>query len=273
MCGSSNQRAQSLARRRYSSRLELPVKLREGLYGRTVPSRCELRLELHVNPRTRVFTTRFLPHWGHALLFELRMCFFYLIFLVRLWRPDLFEPWIASSVRGPTGGRPPAANHKPEIESNAKRKASPQQDVLPSTKRLHSQPSNSAQLSVSSPVAPRLYPRVKALGQDYTTLTWYLKKRPNDSQIARAIENCSSRALELSGGDSKTLMLRDFVSKTEAAPPELLPSRRNLSATWAATACMSAKSGELLLARRASDITSCRQILWPCAALEASLRK
>ena len=167
-----------------------------------------------------------------------------------------------------------AANHKPEIERNAKRKASPQQDVvLPSTKRLHSQPSKSAQLCVSLPVAPRLYPRVKALGQDYTTLTWYLKKRPNDSQIARAIENCSSRALELSGGDSKTLMLREFVSKTEAAPPELLPSRRNLSATWAATACMSAKSGELLLARRASDITSCRQILWPCAALESSLRK
>ena len=162
--------------------------------------------------------------------------------------------------------------HKLDNKSSGKRRESqPTAAALP-TKRVRNSPSdgdsqlNSVRASPAPPAPRRQYPRVQALGHEYTFLAWFLQKRPNDSQIARAIQHCGERALELSSGDSKTLKTRDFVSQTNASAPELLPGRRNLPSSWVATACLIPRSTDFLSARRAVDIRSCRQILWPCAS-------
>ena len=112
-------------------------------------------------------------------------------------------------------------------------------------------------------------PRVCVLGREYTTLKWYLGKKTNDSQLSRVTDYGFTRALELWGGDSKTLMAREFVSSTAAQPPELLPSRQNLPSDWVETACptMRGRGKEFVWAQRAPKPSNFRQILLPCDEL------
>ena len=81
--------------------------------------------------------------------------------------------------------------------------------------------------------------RVCVLGREYTTLKWFLGRKTNDAQLARALQYGFTRAIELSGGDSKTLQVRDMVISTAARPPELLPSRQNLLSDLVETICSS----------------------------------
>ena len=177
-----------------------------------------------------------------------------------------------------------AGAHKPENTSTAKRKELPLQDIQLSTKRVRSQltadrventsiRATSAEVNKAVPVVTRSYWRIRALGQDYTTLTWFFKKKANDAQTKKAIEQCAARALEFSGGDSKTLLKREFVSKAEIPPPDIWPSRRNLPSAWTATTCLSLRGGEHIFARHAGDIENCRQMFFLCASLEAVFQR
>ena len=58
-------------------------------------------------------------------------------------------------------------------------------------------------------------PRICVLGQEYTTFKWYLGKKTNDAQLARATDNGFTRALEFWGGDSKTLMVRGLSAQLQ----------------------------------------------------------
>ena len=100
-----------------------------------------------------------------------------------------------------------------------------------------SAPSDRAQARKPSPQSIPSYPRVCVLGRAHTTLKWYLGRKANDSQLARAAWHVFPQVLELWGADSKTLQKREFVSKAAALPSELLPARRNLFFKWLLSPC------------------------------------
>ena len=116
---------------------------------------------------------------------------------------------------------------------------------------------------------PPSYARVCVLGREYTTLKWFLGRKTNDAQLAKAVQYGFTRAIELSGGDSKTLQKREMVSETAARPPELLPSRQNLLSDWVETICPSlrTKGRDFLWVRRVAKPSHFRHLLLPCDEL------
>ena len=116
---------------------------------------------------------------------------------------------------------------------------------------------------------PPSYARVCVLGREYTTLKWFLGRKTNDAQLARAVQYGFTRAIQMSGGDSKTLQVREMVSSTAARPPELLPSRQNLLSDWVETICPSlrTKGRDFLWVRRVAKPSHFRHLLLPCDEL------
>ena len=84
----------------------------------------------------------------------------------------------------------------------------------------------------------------------------------------RVREGCAEKAVELSGGDSKSLVASGFAKAPPGRGKELLPDRERLPAVWATTACMSIKSGEYIEIRKAqTGASGCRGLLWRVADL------
>ena len=135
---------------------------------------------------------------------------------------------------------------------------------MPSPKRPCVQTAATPSPPVLEP--PPSYARVCVLGREYTTLKWFLGRKTNDAQLAKAVQYGFTRAIELSGGDSKTLQKREMVSETAARPPELLPSRQNLLSDWVETICptLRTKGRDFLWVRRVAKPSNFRQVLLPC---------
>eukprot|EP00973_Karenia_brevis_P031540 4350290-Karenia_brevis.AAC.1 len=83
-------------------------------------------------------------------------------------------------------------------------------------------PAESAPKQEPEPKRPRVSRsntclRVKVCGVAYTTLGWFLgASNPNRHQLKKAKDKCMVKAVEISGGDSKTLQAQQFA----ACPPE-----------------------------------------------------
>ena len=153
-----------------------------------------------------------------------------------------------------------------ENHTKSEKRPTPQTIVPePAPKRVCLPPKPSA--ASPKPEHVPICKRVCILGRDYTTLTWYLGKKANESQLEKAGSHRFTRAIELSGGDTKTL--KDFSSSTQARPSELLPARQNLPSDWVQTVCPAARSKgkDFVWLRRADDPTNFRQILLPCDEL------
>ena len=153
--------------------------------------------------------------------------------------------------------------------------AAPARNTAASTKRS---PSISVEVLMQAKrprqveIAPRRnYMRAMALGHEYTTLVWYLNKKPNDSQIQKVLKQCSEKALRLDGGDHKTLKTREFAKRGPSDElPDLFGSRKNFPTTFKDTVCVSSGK-EFVQACRPGHVSSCRKVLWRCTDLERVL--
>ena len=84
--------------------------------------------------------------------------------------------------------------------------------------------------------------RVMILGMEYTMLTWYLQKKPNDSQCRKVMSLRSKHAAELENGDHKTSTKREFAKVAPAEVPDLwLPNRKQFPSTFKDTNCATAE--------------------------------
>jgi len=112
--------------------------------------------------------------------------------------------------------------------------------------------------------------RVKVCGHDYSTLSWYLQNtNPGPRVCARVLESCAGRAVELKGGDSKSLAASRFARSPPYRAKELLPERERLPTVWTDTACQSVKKGEPIQLRKLDRTSGCRNVLWRLSDLEA----
>lgn len=118
---------------------------------------------------------------------------------------------------------------------------------------------------------------VRICGNAYTTLAWYTgASNPLKSACAAARLNCFEKAVELTGGDSKTLVAQAFASKPPGRGRELLPDRERLPHDWVETECASVSSSRIarkddsfLQMRKARNGARC--VLWRIHDLEAVL--
>ena len=124
--------------------------------------------------------------------------------------------------------------------------------------------------------------RVRVCGVAYTTLAWYVGNTdPSPHQRKKVIDGCMEKALEMSGGDAKTLHSQAFARAPPGLWKEMLPGRINLPHDWVESACGSIRAlkskgkfgAEKVKLRRAATRKrdSCRGVLWRLEDLERVL--
>jgi hypothetical protein len=125
--------------------------------------------------------------------------------------------------------------------------------------------------------------RVRICGAAYTTLSRYLNdSNPNRHQRKKVLDKCMAKAVEVAGGDSKTLSSQGFAKQPRGLGRELRPGRSNLPHDWVESACTSVrslrshgKSGskfvELRKAITGGEEGKCKGILWRLEDLEKVL--
>ena len=80
--------------------------------------------------------------------------------------------------------------------------------------------------------------RVRVCGHAYTTLSWYLNERHPSKKFREIVqEKCMDEAVELIGGDHKTLVSKGFARSSPAPGKDLLPDRTNLPSKCVHTEC------------------------------------
>ena len=82
-------------------------------------------------------------------------------------------------------------------------------------------------------------------------------------------ESCADKAVELKGGDAKSLAASRFARSPPYRAKELLPERERLPTVWTDTACQSVKKGEPIQLRKLDRTSGCRNVLWRLSDLEA----
>ena len=124
--------------------------------------------------------------------------------------------------------------------------------------------------------------RVRVCGHSYTTLAWYLNAQfPGKTARETAQEKCLNKAVEMRGGDSKTLVAKDFARKPPQLGKELLPERANLPSSWTDTECASVLHSRaknvpaqaFLQVRRATGASGCRGVLFRVDDLQKAMPK
>ena len=105
---------------------------------------------------------------------------------------------------------------------------------------------------------------------------WYLGKDSDKRVRATVNDKCTRKAVELRGGDSKTLLARGFAMPAPALGKELLPGRMNLPRAWVDTVCCSVRSkasgeAKAMQLRKAGSDGGGRSVLWCLKDLEAAL--
>ena len=175
------------------------------------------------------------------------------------------EPATSSTSAAPkaTASRPPADPGRP-----------PQTDARqPSRKR----PAACSFSSDQTPAAkiPRAAPAANAVkfvdvcGKQYTSLSWFLgQQNPSPSYCNRARRDCYQSALELDGGDLRTLASHGYAASLPSKPKPLLPSRTRLSSQWIETPIQTEHDIAKVRRTGATLEKSNRQVLWLVTDLE-----
>ena len=169
--------------------------------------------------------------------------------------------------RGQSLPAPASAEAAVAASSSFSSSSSPSSSSSTSAGRSTGEPSNKRPRLTSSG-----FLRVKVCGQDYSTIAWYLKNaNPGPRACERVKESCAEKAVELKGGDSKSLAASGFAKSPPGRAKELLPGRERLPSIWTATACKSIKTDEALQLRKIVCATGCRNVLWSVSDLESVL--
>jgi predicted GIY-YIG superfamily endonuclease len=144
-----------------------------------------------------------------------------------------------------------------------------------------------AQAAEAEPKRPRvsrssLCHRVRVCGVAYTTVAWYMGTASiNSKYMDQVKQKCWGKAVQIIGGDSKTLQTQLFARAPPGIGKELLPGRTNLPHEWVESACASVRSEQtrgkegssFIQIRKAStgQAGTCRGILWRLEDLQAVL--
>ena len=124
--------------------------------------------------------------------------------------------------------------------------------------------------------------RVRVCGVAYTTWAWYLgDTNPNRHQRQKVTQGCMDKAVEIDGGDAKTLQSQALAEVPRGLGKELLRGRVSLPHDWVASVCSSSRLVECkgragaqkvrLRKATAGNRTSCRGVLWRLEDLERAL--
>ena len=124
----------------------------------------------------------------------------------------------------------------------------------------------------AAPAAPVAAPqmagrRVLICGIEYTSLQWFLGRKPAPRKVQLAIRACGAHAVELQNGDTKTLQAGGFVNATK----DLLPNCRDVPQRFTDTACKAVHVDERVQVRRRGKVTGSRGVLWRTSDLQRGL--
>jgi predicted GIY-YIG superfamily endonuclease len=117
---------------------------------------------------------------------------------------------------------------------------------------------------------PRAGSFVRLMGNEYTGLSWYLAQtNPSPAFVKKAKNVCSRNAVELQGGDLRTIALHGFVARPPERGKELLPERARLGTEWVPTSIKTDRGVVLKVRRPDGDLgKQVRQVLWLRSDLE-----
>ena len=116
---------------------------------------------------------------------------------------------------------------------------------------------------------------VHVCGKAYTSLSWFLgNPNPGPSLCEKARASCKTHALELDGGDARTLALQGFCAQPPLKPKDLLPDRQRLPSEWSDTACKSIRANKAVKLRKAQQSLDARlsKVLWLVSDLELAFK-
>ena len=136
-----------------------------------------------------------------------------------------------------------------------------------------SSPVQMAPRAVAATAAMRPRPaflRVLVCGHEYTSLQWFLGKKPGPRKVSLAVSSCGANALEVRKGDTKTFEAAGF-AKVPPHAKEILPDRSYLPSDWRRTACKSVKGGHPVEVQRPGAVSGSRGILWRVSDLQQKL--
>ena len=110
---------------------------------------------------------------------------------------------------------------------------------------------------------------VSVCGKSYTSLAWFLgQANPSPSTCSKARVHCRQKALELRGGDFRTLVAHGY-AKERLPGRELLPGRERLPGDWADTRIKTDKGATVQLRKAGEQLEKAnRQVLWLASDLE-----
>ena len=164
---------------------------------------------------------------------------------------------VAAKAKAPQAPLPPKmlapSSSAPAVSAPAKRAASPSPAA---TTAKVAKVSNSGNM-------------VLVCGKSYTSLAWFLgQPNPSPSICSKARAQCQGNALELNGGDFRTLVAHGY-AKERLPGKELLPGRERLPGQWCDTAIKTDK-GSVVRVRKAGEQLekANRQVLWLLSDLE-----
>jgi len=135
----------------------------------------------------------------------------------------------------------------------------------------------------AAPAAPQMAARhVLICGIEFTSLQWFLGRRPAPRQVEKAIHACGAHAVELQNGDMKTLQAGGFVNASKDLLPRCASCRdvpqlprcascRDVPQRFTDTACKAVRMDERVQVRRRGKVTASRGVLWRISDLQRSL--
>ena len=113
---------------------------------------------------------------------------------------------------------------------------------------------------------------VQVCGKLYCGLSWFLgQSNPPPKVCLRVREECAEGALEMQGGDLRTLVSYGFAGQPSEELPPLMPGRERLPAAFQPTAITTDRCIVKLRKARQSITCANRQVLWPVSSLEKLL--
>jgi hypothetical protein len=161
---------------------------------------------------------------------------------------------------------PPRTLTEPTKNESRKRSASPHAPAEVPASKVTKTAAAAAACSVGKVVS--------VCDKAYTGLSWFLgQPNPSPSLCTRARTQCYHNALELSGGDLRTLLVHGFAAQPPKKPKPLLPDRARLSSEWLATP-IKTEHATLNLRKTGQELTKAnRQVLWLVTDLEKAFAK
>ena len=111
-------------------------------------------------------------------------------------------------------------------------------------------------------------------GKRYSSISWFVgQANPSPSLCSRIRRDCYKNAVEMDGGQTRTLEMHGFAALPPAAPRELVPDRQRLSCAWVPTAITTDKA--VVKVRKTGEaVEKCNsQVMWLISDLEKACNK